>query len=80
MYAGPHLRLMRLRVKSKRMMQLVLLPVLQVKHWRPLMFPSMLLLLPSTQPPLFVTPPIPLMLMLPQSRNAIGNINICSAW
>lgn len=72
-----HSRPMRLRVKSKRVMRLVLLPVSQVKRWRLRMLPDMLSPLLSMQPPLFVMPLIPPMPLLPQSKNVIGNIGIC---
>jgi hypothetical protein len=44
------------------------------------MFPGMRSQLPGMQPPLFVTPHIHLMPILPRSPNVSGSITICWNW
>jgi len=78
--AGPLSRLMRLRVKLKRMMQLALPRALQAKRWRQRMFQDTPSLPGSTQPQQSSIPLIPLIPSQPSSRNVIGNIIISSSY
>jgi hypothetical protein len=71
---------MRLRVKPEKILRLVLPLVLQARRLRPHMFPGMRSQLPGMQPPLFVTPHIHLMPILPRSPNVSGSITICWNW
>jgi hypothetical protein len=77
MSAGLHLPLMLLRVSPKTTIPPVPLLVPRVRLWPPLTFPLMLSPLLFMQLPRFVTLPVSPMLVLPRSRNVIGNISIC---